>query len=97
MINNLERTDWLTDWLTGGQGGQVLAGSSAEEKSIIIINVTKLASIWLKIWTQKKIWSTVNYLHKLSQSMKAAEKTPLFCFAVEERRMVERVKQKNKK
>jgi hypothetical protein len=29
--------------------------------------------------------------------MKAAEKTPLFCFAVEERRMVERVKQKNKK
>jgi hypothetical protein len=30
----------------------------------------------------KKILSTVNYLHKLSQSMKAAEITPLFCFAL---------------
>jgi hypothetical protein len=87
MINNLERTDWLT----GGASRFCLQLCRRE---------SKIMNVHLFDWRfePKKNLSTVNYLHKLSQSMKAAEKTPLFCFALLccWRRMVERLKQKIK-
>jgi len=88
MINNLERrTDWLTDW-----GASRFCLQLCRRES-------KIMNVHLFDWRfePKKNLSTVNYLHKLSQSMKAAEKTPLFCFVLLccWRRMVERLKQKS--